>query len=101
MPQGTVRKYGRRALEAIHYGRIPLEALNEDLASVNYAGMLRRQSEVRHNKAYDMSRLEGKLEQLLEAYRNNGGTQVRIDENGFVAIYNEHLKNKIRINKLR
>ena len=48
-----------------------------------------------------MRKLEGKFDLLLEAYNNNGGTQVSIDENGFVAIYNQHVKNKTRINKLR
>jgi hypothetical protein len=101
MPQETVQRYGRDALEAIHYGRIPMEALTGRMMGVNYAGMLQMQQQARSNNNYDMRRLEGKFDLLLEAYNNNGGTQLNIDENGLVAIYNEHIKNKTRINKLR
>ncbi|HYD22540.1 MAG TPA: hypothetical protein VEB40_13755, partial [Flavipsychrobacter sp.] len=101
MPQDTVKRYGRQTLEAIHYGRIPIEVLQGNMMQVNYAGMLRAHNSARVGNAYDMRKLEGKFDLLLEAYNNNGGTQVSIDENGFVAIYNQHVKNKTRINKLR
>jgi hypothetical protein len=101
MPQETVKRYGIEALEAIHYGRIPADVLTGKMMSVNYAGMLQTHHQARSGNNYDMRRLESKFDMLLEAYNNNGGTQLNIDENGIVAIYNEHVKNKTRINKLR
>lgn len=101
MPQETVKRYGIEALEAIHYGRVPADVLTGRMMSVNYAGMLQTHHQARSGNHYDMRRLENKFDLLLEAYNNNGGTQLNIDENGLVAIYNEHVKNKTRINKLR
>ncbi len=100
MPQETVRRYGIEALEAIHFGRIPMDALTGKMMRVNYTGMLQTHQQSRTGN-YDMRRLEGKFDMLLEAYNNNGGTQLNIDENGLVAIYNEHVKNRTIINKLR
>ncbi|MBL7720133.1 MAG: hypothetical protein JNL72_14950 [Flavipsychrobacter sp.] len=101
MPQDTVRRYGRETLEAIHYGRIPLDTLSGNLQSVNYRGLLQNHHNAARQNNYDLRRLEQKFDQLLEAYSNNGGTQLTINENGFVAIYDQHVKNKTRINKLR
>jgi len=101
LPQDTVRKYGKERLEALHYGRIPVEHLTGSMLSVNYAGMLQTHHQAKTGASYDMRRLESKFDLLLEAYNSNGGTQLNIDENGFVAIYNKHVKNKTRINKLR
>ncbi len=101
LPQDTVRKYGKERLEALHYGRIPVEHLTGSLMSVNYAGMLQTHQQAKTSVSYDMRRLENKFDLLLEAYNSNGGTQLNIDENGFVAIYNQHVKNKTRINKVR
>ena len=101
LPQDTVRKYGKERLEALHYGRIPVEQLTGSMLSVNYAGMLQTHHQAKTVASYDMRKLESKFDLLLEAYNSNGGTQLNIDENGFVAIYNQHVKNKTRINKLR
>jgi hypothetical protein len=101
LPQETVRKYGKETLEAIHYGRIPVEALANTAMSVNYPGLLRTHTMAKASSNYDMRRLESKFDLLLEAYNNRGGNKMVIDENGFVGIFEQHRNNQVVVKKLR
>jgi len=109
MPASVVRKLGKKTMEDIHYGRIPLDTLTGNM-SVNYAGLLEMNdkyspravdSKTVQSLLIENKELRNEIKGMRQDLQNIGGTSVNIDETGVAAIADDHKRNKIEIKRLR